>query len=64
MSKFFDSSIIREEMEEIFNIQKELYQVIMQFGSMDDQEKREHMEKLKTTPGQARGQCGPVYRLS
>tara|TARA_B100000073_G_scaffold25991_1_gene20147 strand:+ start:146 stop:478 length:333 start_codon:yes stop_codon:yes gene_type:complete len=48
MSKFFDSSIIREEMEEIFNIQKELYQVIMQFGSMDDQEKREHMEKLKT----------------
>lgn len=48
MSKFFDSSIIREEMEEIFNIQKELYQVIMQFGSMDDQEKRKHMEKLKT----------------
>ena len=47
MSKFFDSSIIREEMEEIFNIQKELYQVIMQFGSMNDQEKREHMEKLK-----------------
>ena len=47
MSKFFDSAIIREEMEEIFHIQKELYQVIMQFGAMDDSEKREHMEKLK-----------------
>lgn len=47
MSKFFDSSIIRKEMEEIFNIQKELYQVIMQFGDMDDSEKREHMDKLK-----------------
>lgn len=48
MSKFFDSSIIREEMEEIFNIQKELYEVIMTFASMNDQEKLEHMEKLKT----------------
>jgi hypothetical protein len=48
MSKFFDSTIIREEMEEIFIIQKELYQVIMQFGSMNDSEKREHMDKLKT----------------
>jgi len=47
MSKFFDSAIIREEMEEIFHIQKELYQVIMQFGAMDDAEKREHMDKLK-----------------
>ena len=47
MSKFFDSAIIREEMEEIFHIQKELYQVIMQFGSMSDLEKREHMDKLK-----------------
>ena len=47
MSKFFDSAIIREEMEEIFHIQKELYQVIMQFGAMDDSEKSEHMNKLK-----------------
>ena len=38
MSKFFESSIIREEMEDIFNIQKELYEVIMTFGSMNDHE--------------------------
>jgi len=47
MSKFFESSIIREEMEDIFNIQKELYEVIMTFGSMNDHEKLEHMKKLK-----------------
>lgn len=46
MSKFFDSSVVREEMEEIFNIQKELYKVIMDFGSMSDQDKRKHMDKL------------------
>tara|TARA_B100000427_G_C15235481_1_gene475347 strand:+ start:133 stop:456 length:324 start_codon:yes stop_codon:yes gene_type:complete len=46
MSEFFESEIIRQEMEEIFEIQKELYSVIMRFGTMSDVEKKEHMDKL------------------
>ena len=48
MGKFFQSEIIREEMEEIFRIQKELYEVIIQFSSFSDKEKNDHIEKLKT----------------
>jgi len=48
MGKFFQSEIIREEMESIFKIQKELYEVIIQFSSFSDKEKKEHIEKLKT----------------
>ena len=47
MGKFFQSEIIREEMESIFRIQKELYEVIIQFSSFSDKEKNEHIEKLK-----------------
>jgi Domain of unknown function (DUF1825) len=48
MSKFFQSEIIRGEMEDIFRIQKELYEVIVQFSSFSDKEKNTHIEKLKT----------------
>jgi hypothetical protein len=48
MGKFFQSEIIREEMGDIFRIQKELYEVIIQFSSFSDKEKNEHIEKLKT----------------
>ena len=47
MGKFFQSEIIREEMENIFKIQKELYEVIIQFSSFSDKKKNEHIEKLK-----------------
>ena len=48
MGKFFQSDIIREELEDIFLIQKDLYKVIVDFGSFSDVEKHEHIEKLKT----------------
>ena len=48
MGKFFQSEIIREEMEDIFRIQKELYEIIIQFSSFSDKEKNNHIEKLKT----------------
>jgi hypothetical protein len=48
MSKFFQSEIIRDEMEDIFKIQKELYEVIIKFSSFTDVQKNEHIEKLKT----------------
>jgi len=46
MSKFFGSRIIQEEMQDIFETQKDLYAVIMKFASMNDEEKKEHMKKL------------------
>ena len=46
MSNFFRSKIIQEEMQEIFETQKDLYAVIMRFSSMTDEEKKEHMNKL------------------
>ena len=46
MSKFFGSRIIQEEMQDIFETQKDLYAVIMKFASMTDEEKKEHMTKL------------------
>lgn len=48
MGKFFQSDIIREELDDIFQIQKELYKVIVDFSSFSDSEKNEHIEKLKT----------------
>ena len=47
MSKFFDSPIIRDEMQEIMDIQKELYSVILEFPRMSDEAKWEHIETIK-----------------
>ena len=47
MSKFFDSEIIQEELEEINELQKTLYSNVMQFpinGTYDD--KVEHIDLL------------------
>ena len=46
MSKFFDSEIIQEELEEINQLQKELYGSVMQFNTMDRLERIEHIELL------------------
>jgi len=46
MSKFFRSQIIQEEMQEIFETQKDLYAVIMRFPMMTVEEQRDHMKKL------------------
>ena len=46
MSKFFDSEIIQEELEEINQLQKELYGNVMQFPHMDRSEQVEHIELL------------------
>ena len=47
MSKFFDSPIIRDEMQEIMDIQKELYSVILEFPKMSNEAKWEHIETIK-----------------
>jgi len=46
MSKFFDSELIREELEEINDLQKFIYGSILSFGSMTREDKLEHIEKM------------------
>ena len=46
MSKFFDSEIIQEEIEEINELQKMLYGNVMQFPIMEYDDKVEHIDLL------------------
>ena len=46
MSKFFDSELIQEELEEINDLQKFIYRSILSFGSMTREDKLEHIEKM------------------
>ena len=46
MSKFFDSELIQEELEEINDLQKSIYGSILSFGTMTREDKLEHIEKL------------------
>jgi len=46
MSKFFDSELIQEELEEINELQKFIYGSILTFGSMSRENKLEHIDKL------------------
>ena len=46
MSKFFDSELIQDELEEINDLQKSIYRSILSFGTMTREDKLEHIEKL------------------
>ena len=46
MSKFFDSELIQEELEEINDLQKFIYGSILSFGSMPREDKLEHIDKM------------------
>ena len=46
MSKFFDSELIQDELEEINDLQKFIYGSILSFGSMTREDKLEHIDKL------------------
>ena len=48
MAGFFDSEIVREEMESIAKIQDEIFANVFQFASMNKQDKVEHIDKLST----------------
>jgi len=47
MSDFFKSDIIQDELTEINNLQEEIYGSILNFGMMDNETKKEHIEKLQ-----------------
>ena len=46
MSEFFDSEIVREELDDINDMQKEVYSNMMNFGSLSREEQYEHIDLL------------------
>ena len=47
MGKFFQSETVKSEMEDIYDMQKELMDVIMKFPYMSDEAKVIHIETVK-----------------
>tara|TARA_B100001250_G_scaffold261475_1_gene225249 strand:+ start:1286 stop:1615 length:330 start_codon:yes stop_codon:yes gene_type:complete len=47
MSEFFESEIVREELEDINSLQKEIYAKIMNISSLSLDDQKEHVEKLE-----------------
>ena len=48
MSEFFESDIIQDELKEINKLQEQIYGSILTFGSMSNETKLEHIEKLQS----------------
>mgnify|MGYP003955900869 CR=1 FL=1 len=48
MSSFFSSELVREEMDNITKLQKEIYENVFIFSLMSREDKLEHVEKLST----------------
>ena len=46
MSEFFESEIVREELEEINKMQQKIYGSMMTFAELDSEEKLEHINAL------------------
>ena len=46
MSDFFDSDIVREELQEINELQMSIYKNAMKFGTFSREDKVDHIEKL------------------
>ena len=46
MSDFFDSDIVREELQEINELQMSIYKNAMKFGTFSREDKVEHIERL------------------
>ena len=46
MSDFFDSDIVREELQEINELQLSIYKNAMKFGTFSREDKVDHIERL------------------
>ena len=46
MSEFFESEIVREELDEINKMQQEIYSDLASFGNLSPEQKKVHIEKL------------------
>tara|TARA_B100000131_G_C17661612_1_gene428477 strand:+ start:139 stop:474 length:336 start_codon:yes stop_codon:yes gene_type:complete len=47
MSDFFDSEIVQEELEEINEMQQDIYKDAFTFPSLSREDRKEHIESLK-----------------
>ena len=48
MSNFFDSPLVREELEQINELQQEVYGTLIAFPNLSPEEQQEHIDKLST----------------
>lgn len=48
MSNFFDSEIIQNELDEIYDLQEEIYNNVLSFSSMTKKQKIHHIDVLAT----------------
>ena len=46
MSEFFDSEVVQEELQDITDLQKELYGSMLSFGDLPEEDKKDHIELL------------------
>ena len=46
MSEFFESDIVREELSEINKLQEEIYGRVFSFGTLSNEDKKEHIDDL------------------
>ena len=46
MSNFFDSPLVREELEQINELQQEVYGSLIAFPNLSSEEQQEHIDKL------------------
>ena len=46
MSEFFESDIVREELSEINKLQEEIYGSVFSFGTLSNEDKKEHIDDL------------------
>ena len=46
MSEFFESEIVQDELNDIHELQKEIFGDLTNFPSLDSEDKKEHIEKL------------------
>ena len=46
MSEFFESEVVQEELQDITDLQQELYGAMLEFGSLSDEDKMDHIELL------------------
>ena len=46
MSEFFDSEVVQEELQDITDLQKELYGNMLNFGDFPEEDKKDHIELL------------------
>ena len=64
MSEFFQSEIVREELDEINKMQAEVYGNMMTFGTLNPEDQKEHIDMLIELLEKERGESIDVPKSS